>query len=477
MRVTSVQSKNGFQLVFSIIRFFHFLLSIIFFYIAWIWFRYHSFHVQADRGFRYNYYVLIVYGVLLLFFNRTYDSYLIGYKSPGGLVFSQFLSQFFSLTLVYFIVSFAWVKLMNPVAFLLLLAIQLVLNIIWSFFANRLFFALISTYKTIFVYRNETDKKRFGSILGKPIERLYTICEEIQYSGNDFEEIKDRVQEYDCIFMAGIDSRCRNGIVKYCAEKDIPAFFLPHVGDVIVQGGTHVKSLSSPVYFVSRKRIPLEYMIIKRILDIVVSSLGLVALSPIFLLIAILIHSYDKGPVFYRQIRLAQHGRQFEILKFRSMRQEAEKDGVARLSTGDIDDRVTPIGRFLRKYRIDELPQLINIFLGDMSLVGPRPERPEIAEIYEKFLPDFKLRLQVKPGLTGYAQIYGKYNSSPYEKLEFDLMYINQMSLVTDLQLMFATIGVFFLPESTEGIAAGQTTALNNDNQSESTENSDVTAK
>ena len=163
--------------------------------------------------------------------------------------------------------------------------------------------------------------------------------------------------------------------------------------------------------------------------------------------------------MFYRQTRLTQYGRTFEIIKFRSMRTDAEKDGVARLSTGEKDDRITPVGRVIRRFRIDELPQLFNILKGDMSIVGPRPERPEIAAQYDAILPDFKLRLQAKAGLTGYAQIYGRYNSSPYEKMEFDLMYINQMSLVTDFQLMFATVGVLFMPESTEGISEGEVVA------------------
>ena len=150
----------------------------------------------------------------------------------------------------------------------------------------------------------------------------------------------------------------------------------------------------------------------------------------------------------------------FRIVKFRSMRTDAEKDGIARLSTGEKDDRITPVGRFIRKCRIDELPQLWNILTGDMSFVGPRPERPEIAEKYYEQMPDFKLRLQVKAGLTGYAQIYGKYNTEPYEKLEFDLMYINQMSLLTDLELMFATAGILFKKESTEGIQQGSQTAM-----------------
>ena len=164
--------------------------------------------------------------------------------------------------------------------------------------------------------------------------------------------------------------------------------------------------------------------------------------------------------MFYRQKRLTRNGREFYVLKFRSMRQDAEKDGVARLSTGDADDRITPVGRFIRKVRIDELPQLLNILEGSMSIVGPRPERPEIASQYEETLPEFSLRLQAKAGLTGYAQVYGKYNTTPYDKLQMDLMYIAHPSFLEDLRIIFATIKILFLPESTQGVAQGMETAM-----------------
>jgi lipopolysaccharide/colanic/teichoic acid biosynthesis glycosyltransferase len=164
--------------------------------------------------------------------------------------------------------------------------------------------------------------------------------------------------------------------------------------------------------------------------------------------------------VFYRQVRLTKNGKPFKVLKFRSMRTDAEKDGVARLSTGEKDDRITPVGRFIRKVRIDELPQLFNILGGSMSIVGPRPERPEIAAQYEEELPEFALRLQAKAGLTGYAQVYGKYNTTPYDKLQMDLMYIAHPSFWEDLRIMLATVKILFIPESTEGVAAGSTTAM-----------------
>ena len=185
----------------------------------------------------------------------------------------------------------------------------------------------------------------------------------------------------------------------------------------------------------------------------------LVVFFGIMLAVGIAIKATDGGPAFYKQCRLTKDGKTFNVLKFRSMRVDAEKDGVARLSTGENDDRITPIGKFIRKCRLDELPQLINIFKGEMSLVGPRPERPEIAEQYYEELPEFALRLQAKAGLTGYAQVYGKYNTTPYDKLQMDLMYISNPSFVEDLKIMFATVRILFEAESTEGVAQGQTTA------------------
>ena len=191
------------------------------------------------------------------------------------------------------------------------------------------------------------------------------------------------------------------------------------------------------------------------------------------LVTAILIRR-DGGPVFYRQRRLTKDGKIFSILKFRSMRVDAEKDGVARLSTGENDDRVTSVGRVIRSLRIDEIPQLFNILGGSMSFVGPRPERPEIAKQYEKDLPEFNLRLQAKAGLTGLAQVYGKYNTDPYDKLQMDLMYIANPGIAQDLRLVFATIKILFMKESTEGVAAGQTTALDEKEPPEKNEKNDA---
>lgn len=436
-------------------------------------FRYNEFPQIKDVGFvgfRYNYLIVAGFGALLAFFNRTYNSYLFGYYQIRSLVLAQFLSQLFSVGIIYIAVSLGWNHFKSPVLFFELLVAYVIIDIAGSFIGNGLYFSLNPSRKTILICRNKQDRRRIGTLKGRPTERLYKIVKEVEYDGT-FDGIKKELDGYDAIFVAGLNSHCRNGILKYCEENNVRGFFLPHIGDVIMQGAEHIQAFDSPVMMVRRKQVKPEYRIVKRVFDAVFATIGLVVLSPIFMIIALAIKAYDHGPVFYKQVRLTKDGRKFKIIKFRSMRVDAEKDGVARLSTGENDDRITPIGRIVRKCRLDELPQLWNIMVGEMSFVGPRPERPEIAEQYYKTMPDFKLRLQVKAGLTGYAQVYGKYNTDPYEKLEFDLMYINNMGVLTDLELLFATTGILFLPESTEGVAVGATTAMDYENAADSTEN------
>ena len=248
-------------------------------------------------------------------------------------------------------------------------------------------------------------------------------------------------------------------MLKYCIANSIGVYVLPGIGDVIMSGALKVHMFHLPMLLVTRYDPTPEYVLMKRALDIVLSLVALVVAAPFMLITAIAIKLEDGGPVFYKQTGLTKDGKTFEILKFRSMRVNAESDGVARLSTGDKDDRITKVGHFIRMCRIDELPQLFNVLKGDMSIVGPRPERPEIARQYEEELPEFGLRLQAKAGLTGYAQVYGKYNSTPYDKLQMDLMYLAKPSIGEDLKIMMATVRILFTPESTEGIAEGQTTA------------------
>jgi exopolysaccharide biosynthesis polyprenyl glycosylphosphotransferase len=196
----------------------------------------------------------------------------------------------------------------------------------------------------------------------------------------------------------------------------------------------------------------LEQEFIKRTLDITVAVIGIVLTSPIMLITALAIKICDGGPVFFKQNRVTKGGKIFNVLKFRSMIVDADKDGAKKAESGD--DRITPVGKIIRPVRIDELPQFFNILFGDMSLVGPRPERVENVYEYTKMYPDFNLRHRVKGGLTGYAQIYGKYNTTPEDKLKMDLIYIEQYSIFLDIKLLLMTIKILFMKESTEGFDA-----------------------
>ena len=197
----------------------------------------------------------------------------------------------------------------------------------------------------------------------------------------------------------------------------------------------------------------------KRIMDLLLSFAGLILLSPVLLATALAIKLEDNGPVFFKQKRCTKDARVFEILKFRSMVVDAEKYGV--IPCGVKDPRITRVGRLIRATRIDELPQLINILRGEMSFVGPRPERVEHVEQYMKDVPEFAYRMRVKGGLTGYAQIFGKYNTSAYDKLRLDLMYIENQSFLLDLKLIMLTFRTVFQPESTEGFAEEKVRKIN----------------
>ena len=211
-------------------------------------------------------------------------------------------------------------------------------------------------------------------------------------------------------------------------------------------------------YANSGKKQKRAYAFVKRSFDIVVSLVALLLLSPLFLVVSIIAAIDTKGKPLFIQQRMGKDNVPFMVFKFRTMNVAAPRE-VATHKLENPDQYISRVGETLRKLSIDELPQLINVLIGNMSIVGPRPERPEIAAQYEKEMPAFSLRLQVKAGLTGTAQVYGRYNTEPRDKLKMDLMYINRMSLAEDLKLIFATIKILLMKESTQGVEQGQTTA------------------
>ena len=408
-----------------------------------------------------NYYRRGHWAVIFLFFaiyvmtGRSYDAFVVSYNQMWEMVYSQMLAAFITDCMM-FIVTWLLTRFTpQTIPFLVMFAVQLAIALVWSFLAGLWYFHCFPPKKTIVVWDMREGVQNLIREYG--LDKKFKVIGTI--SAKKCLERIDVLRHAEVVFLAGVHSHDRNEIIKYCVDKGITAFIIPRIGDVLMSGAHRMHLFHLPMLRLDRYNPSPEYLIIKRLFDIVLSLAAIIILSPIMLITAAAIKMTDHGPVLYKQSRMTKDGRDFDVLKFRSMRVDAEKDGVARLSTGDKDDRITPVGHVIRKVRIDELPQLFNILKGDMTIVGPRPERREIAEQYEKTLPEFRLRLQAKAGLTGYAQVYGKYNTEPYDKLQMDLMYISNPSIVQDISIIFATIKILFIPESTEGVAEGQTTA------------------
>ena len=277
----------------------------------------------------------------------------------------------------------------------------------------------------------------------------YQVVDRVKFDdpGVDLEKV---INESSSVLINDVPSTVENKIIKMCFDKDIRVYVVPKIADIILKCSDSINVIDTPLYLSRNFGMSFGQRFAKRTIDIILSGLALIVFSPIFLITALAIKIEDHGPVFFKQERVTKDGKHFMILKFRSMIVDAEKDGRPH-PAGEKDDRITHVGSIIRACRVDELPQLFNIFAGDMSIVGPRPERYEHVIKYTQDIPEFKFREKVKGGLTGYAQVYGKYNTSALDKLKLDLTYIADYSVLLDFQIIFETIKILFQKESTEG--------------------------
>ena len=417
------------------------------------WFFYYGDKVVSPYYNRGNWLIIFLFFILYSLLGKLYQAYLVSIFRISEIIYSQILSAFLANAILYIIICLLTKNFPNIFPLLLAFLAQIAIASVWTTWTNHWYFKTHKPKATAIIYDTRVDLKDL--IISSGLKKY-----DVQITVNIRECIANisMLENMKMIFLTDISSHERNIIIKYCIGNGIPVMLIPRIGDTLMSSAMPIHMFHLPMLSITRYRATPEYLFAKRFFDIFLSGIALIILSPVFILTAIAVKS-DGGPAFYKQIRLTKDGKKFNLVKFRSMKVDAEKDGVARLSTGTADDRITKVGRFIRKVRIDELPQIWLIFIGQMSLVGPRPERPEIANQYEKYLPEFKLRLQAKAGLTGYAQVYGKYNTTPYDKLQMDLMYIAHPSLAEDAKIILATIKILFIKESTEGVAEGQTTA------------------
>lgn len=419
--------------------------------VTWIGY-YNRFILQEQYRFfrRGNWLIVLLYGILLAFFMNTYGGFKVGYLKRGNLIYSQILSVVFTNIFTYFQIAVIDKRFVNPIYIGLMTMAEVLFIVIWTIVFQILYSDLFPPRRMLFVQGDRRDYHLMDKINAR--EDKYEICEVISYK-KGMKKIAERIAYYDAVIIGDMPAHERNLILKYCYDLGVRSYSVPKISDVLLRSSDELNLFDTPLLLSRNIGLSIEQQWMKRLEDIIMSCLMLILFSPVFLIAAIGIKCTDHGPVFYKQERLTKDGKKFMIYKFRTMVVDAEKLSGPVLAS-EKDPRILPIGRLLRATRMDELPQILNILKGEMSVVGPRPERPELAAEIETKIPEFCYRLKVKAGLTGYAQVYGKYNTTSYDKLKLDLMYIRKYSLLLDLKLILMTPKIMLLKESTEGVAA-----------------------
>ena len=393
--------------------------------------------------------ISIIYSFFLIIFGKMFEMYRLGETRVYELFLSYSLALCVTNVLIYMVCCVVAYSVLD----------------IWPMVQLQIITMFISAF--ILLRENRFVRDKFPvpkaiAIFGEPnyeiLEKIYkyrdilvTVEKRVDIQDIDLANLDDVLEGYDRVITIDVDHNDKKLIFKKCYENRINVYDIPSISDTLIASGTIMHVIDTPIIKINKFGPSFLEGIIKRFIDIVGSLILIVLTSPVMLITAIAIKAYDKGDVFFRQERLTKDGKVFRIYKFRSMIMDAERNTGAILAR-EGDSRITPVGKFIRKCRIDELPQLFNILKGDMTFVGPRPERPVLFDEIVKEVPEFKYRLTVKAGLTGYAQIYGKYNTTMRDKLLLDIYYIENYSLISDIKLIIMTLKVILIPESTEGV-------------------------
>lgn len=432
------------------------LLGLLIGIFAFVWYRYYSESIILPFYRRGNWVLIAIYGIMTMLFFKVYGGFKLGYLKKTDMLYSQLISMIFVNIIAYFLISLIGRRFMSAVPILIMTMADIFCITIWTVVSGKIYFLVYPPRKLIILYGSH----QAASLVLKMSRRVdkYMICESVSID-EEHEKICQLILKYEGVIICDIPAEMRNDYLKFCFENSKRAYIAPKISDIIIRGADDIRLFDTPLMLCRNYGLDFEQRFFKRLFDVVFASILIIPAAPFMLVSALCIKLHDGGPVLYKQKRLTIDGREFYVYKFRSMIVDAEKDGVPQLCT-DEDSRITPVGRVLRKCRLDELPQLLNIFKGEMSVVGPRPERPELTAEYKKEMPEFEYRLKVKAGLTGYAQVTGVYDTSPYDKLKMDLMYIENYSMKLDLQIILMTIKTMLFPgktnaEADEGILSG----------------------
>lgn len=390
---------------------------------------------------------VLLYTIIYNALGNMYKAFKIGAYQIGETIVSQVISFCIADFMLYVECVLSYNKVVSILPGFITVLVQIILTVIWAVFAKRYYIRHVKPAETLLIYSFD-DRTEFREKLERKCYHLFHICEEISCE-ESLEKIYQKINAYETIILCSVQGSSRTDIMEYCIRMGKGLYLTPRIADIIIGGCERRHFIDTPLLKYEYNYTGTLFSFQKRMFDFVISLLAVIILSPVILLTAFAIKIEDRGSVFFRQDRCTKDGKVFSILKFRSMVMDAEKDGALPCTSGD--NRITKVGKFIRKVRIDEIPQLFNVLKGDMSFVGPRPERVEHVKQYTEELPEFNYRLRVKGGITGYAQIYGKYNTTPYDKLRLDLMYIENQSFLLDIKMILLTLKTIFIPESTEG--------------------------
>lgn len=396
---------------------------------------------------------MLTFAILEMSLMSIYGGYAIGKQKSKPIIYNLVLA-----TIITDIITNIQLSIMNtnadfnhkfkfadPELLFLTMILQIVCIIIFVYLGNYLYFKVNPPEESIII---TSSQHSLNSIINKikKYKKQYKIVDVYDYED---EEIFKRILKVDTVFVYDVPVKIRAKIVEYCYENHKNIYYNLEMYDIVSVGSDYTMLDDKPLIMANVKELSFEQRVIKRIMDIVLSMIGLVIALPIMLVCAICIKCEDGGKVFFNQKRATKDGKIFYVHKFRTMKESKPEE--VQVSATENDNRITKVGAVLRKFRIDEIPQILNILKGEMSIVGPRPEMLENIDKYTEDLPEFSYRLRVKAGLTGLAQVFGKYNTSPKDKLVLDLMYIEKYSIWQDIKLIFQTLIIFFKSDSTEG--------------------------
>lgn len=440
-----------------------FLLAILTGIFAFVWYRNYSEKIVLPYYRRGNWVLIGIYCLLVGLFFRAYGGFKLGYLKKTDMFYSQMISMICVNIVSYFVVSLIGRHFMPVMPIACMTCVDMGAIAIWTLLTGRLYFMMYPPRKLVIIY----GSRQAAALVLKMSQRVdkYMICESISITEPE-EKVRELIMKYEGAIICDIPAEQRNDYIKFCFDNSRRAYIAPKISDIIIRGADDIRLFDTPLLLCRNYGMDFEQQMVKRVFDIIFSIAALIPAAPFMLISALAVKLYDGGPVLYKQKRLTVNNKEFYVYKFRSMIVDAEKDGKPRLASEE-DDRITPVGKILRKFRVDEFPQLFNILRGDMSVVGPRPERPELTEEYKKEMPEFGFRLKVKAGLTGYAQVTGAYDTTPYDKLKMDLMYIENYSIRLDLQIILMTLKTMFFPPKNNAEAAENVLVMKSNDKKE----------